>query len=193
MGLWLIQESRRQWMREGSEVGFDVLENEALESRPFQCYIDTDAPQFETPGNLPRRIQEYCERTGQTVPQTRGEIMRCIYQSIAMRYKYTFETLSSVTGKKYKTIHMFGGGIKDTLLCKMTASACGVPVYAGPVEATVMGNIGVACLALGEIRDHKEARKIIRESNDIKVYQPLQREEWQEAYGDFLKAAGLKG
>ena len=188
MGLWLIQESRRQWMREGSEVGFDVLENEALESRPFQCYIDTDAPQFETPGNLPRRIQEYCERTGQTVPQTRGEIMRCIYQSIAMRYKYTFETLSSVTGKKYKTIHMFGGGIKDTLLCKMTASACGVPV-----EATVMGNIGVACLALGEIRDHREARKIIRESNDIKVYQPLQWEEWQEAYGDFLKAAGLKG
>ena len=70
-----------------------------------------------------------------------------------MRYKYTFETLSSITGKKYKTIHMFGGGIKDTLLCKMTASACGVPVYAGPVEATVMGNIGVACLALGEIRD----------------------------------------
>ena len=193
MGLWLIQESRRQWMREGSEVGFDVLENEALESRPFQCYIDTDAPQFETPGNLPRRIQEYCERTGQTVPQTRGETMRCIYQSIAMRYKYTFETLSSITGKKYKTIHMFGGGIKDTLLCKMTASACGVPVYAGPVEATVMGNIGVACLALGEIRDHREARKIIRESNDIKVYQPLQWEEWQEAYGDFLKAAGLKG
>ena len=96
-------------------------------------------------------------------------------------------------GKKYKTIHMFGGGIKDTLLCKMTASACGVPVYAGPVEATVMGNIGVACLALGEIRDQREARKIIRESNDIKVYQPLQREEWQEAYGDFLKAAGLKG
>ena len=84
-------------------------------------------------------------------------------------------------------------GIKDTLLCKMTASACGVPVYAGPVEATVMGNIGVACLALGEIRDHREARKIIRESNDIKVYQPLQWEEWQEAYGDFLKAAGLKG
>lgn len=192
MGLWLIQESRRQWIREGAEVGFDVLENEALEAQPFQCYIDTDAPPFEIPGNLPRRIQEYCQSTGQYVPQTRGEIMRCIYQSIAMRYKYTFETLSSITGKKYKTIHMFGGGIKDTLLCKMTASACGVPVYAGPVEATVMGNIGVAYLALGEIEDHKAARKIIRESNDIKVYQPLQWEEWQKAYDGFLKVTGLR-
>ena len=118
--------------------------------------------------------------------------MRCIYQSIAMRYKYTFENLSSITGKKYKTIHMFGGGIKDTLLCKMTASACGVPVYAGPVEATVMGNIGVAYLALGEIKDQKSARMIIRESNEIKAYQPLQWEEWQEAYDGFLTAAGLK-
>lgn len=192
MGLWLIQESRRQWRREGSDVGFDVLEKEALEAEPFRCFIDTDAPQFEVPGNLPRRIREYCESTGQYVPQTRGEIMRCIYQSIAMRYKYTFEHLEKLTGKTYQSIHMFGGGIKDSLLCKMTASACGVPVYAGPVEATVMGNIAVACLALNQLPDQAAARKLIRESNDIKTYEPQGTDQWQDAYDAFLTASRLK-
>lgn len=152
MGLWLIQESRRQWMREGENVGFDTLENEALEAEPFKCYINPDAPDFETPGNMPKRIRDYCERTGQYVPQTRGEIMRCIYESLAMKYRSTLETLQSITGKKYKSINMLGGGIKDTLLCRMSANACGIEVLAGPVEATVMGNIAVQYIALGEIK-----------------------------------------
>ena len=90
MGLWLIQESRRQFRREGEEVGFDVLEKEALAAEPFKCFINVDDPAFEPAGNLPRRVKEYCEKTGQYIPQTRGEVMRCIYQSLAMKYKYTF-------------------------------------------------------------------------------------------------------
>jgi len=187
MGLWLIQESRRQWIREGENVGFDTLENEALEAEPFKCYINPDAPDFETPGNMPKRIRDYCARTGQYVPQTRGEIMRCIYESLAMKYRSTLEILQSITGKKYKSINMLGGGIKDTLLCKMSANACGIEVLAGPVEATVMGNIAVQYIALGEIKNLSQARSIISASTDIKVYKPLQSEEWEKAYRDYIK------
>ena len=93
MGLWLIQESRRQWKREGEEVSFNQLEQEALASKPFQCFVDVDAPEFEGPGDLPGHVKAYCRRTGQHVPETRGEVMRCIYESLAMKYKYTFENL----------------------------------------------------------------------------------------------------
>lgn len=127
MGLWLIQESRRQWIREGFDVSYADLEREALAVEPFRCFINPDDPSFELPGNLPKRVQEYCERTGQTVPQTRGEIMRCIYESIALKYRYTFQAIREATGKAYETIHMIGGGTKDRLLCQMTADACQLP------------------------------------------------------------------
>ena len=190
MGLWLIQESRRQWKREGEEVSFNQLEQEALASEPFQCFVDVDAPEFEGPGDLPGNVKEYCRRTGQHVPETRGEVMRCIYESLAMKYKYTFENLQKITGKHYHTIHILGGGIKDGLLCRMTAGACGVPVKAGPAEATVTGNALVQLIALGEIGDLSEARKVVRDSTPLKVYTPSSPEEWDAHYGAFLKAIG---
>ena len=190
MGLWLIQESRRQWKREGEEVSFNQLEQEALASKPFQCFVDVDAPEFEGPGDLPGHVKAYCRRTGQHVPETRGEVMRCIYESLAMKYKYTFENLQKITGKHYHTIHILGGGIKDGLLCRMTADACGVPVKAGPAEATVTGNALVQLIALGEIGDLSEARKVVRDSTPLKVYTPSSPEEWDAHYGAFLKAIG---
>ena len=190
MGLWLIQESRRQWKREGEEVSFNQLEQEALASKPFQCFVDVDAPEFEGPGDLPGNVKAYCRRTGQHVPETRGEVMRCIYESLAMKYKYTFENLQKITGKHYHTIHILGGGIKDGLLCRMTADACGVPVKAGPAEATVTGNALVQLIALGEIGDLSEARKVVRDSTPLKVYTPSSPEEWDAHYGAFLKAIG---
>lgn len=190
MGLWLIQESRRQWKREGEEVSFNQLEQEALASKPFQCFVDVDAPEFEGPGDLPGHVKEYCRRTGQHVAETRGEVMRCIYESLAMKYKYTFENLQKITGKHYHTIHILGGGIKDGLLCRMTADACGVPVKAGPAEATVTGNALVQLIALGEIGDLSEARKVVRDSTPLKVYAPSSPEEWDAHYGAFLKAIG---
>lgn len=187
MGLWLIQESRRQWKREGEDVGFDVLEKEALAAEPFKCFVDVDDVSFETSGNLPKRVQEYCEKTGQYVPQSRGEIMRCIYQSIAMKYKYTFNSLNALNGNKYKSINMLGGGIKDTLLCKMTSAACNCEVLAGPTEATVMGNIGVVYYSLGEIKDFADLRKVVSASTDIKHYLPENAEEWENAYKTYLE------
>lgn len=187
MGLWLIQESRRQWKREGEDVGFDVLEKEALAAEPFKCFVDVDDASFESSGNLPKRVCEYCEKTGQYVPKTRGEIMRCIYQSIAMKYKYTFNSLNALNGNKYNSINMLGGGIKDTLLCKMTSAACNCEVKAGPTEATVMGNIGVVYYSLGEINDFADLRKVVSSSTDIKHYLPENADEWEEAYKTYLK------
>lgn len=190
MGLWLIQESRRQWKREGEDVSFNQLEQEALASTPFQSFVDVDAPEFEGPGDLPGNVVAYCRRTGQHVPETRGEIMRCIYESLAMKYKYTFENLQKITGKHYHTIHILGGGIKDGLLCRMTADACGVRVLAGPAEATVTGNAAVQLIALGEIKGLWEARKVIRDSTPLKTYTPQSPADWDAHYGAFLKAIG---
>jgi rhamnulokinase len=187
MGLWLIQESRRQWIREGSDVDFNTLENEALEAEPFRCYIDPDASEFEIPGNLPDRIKKYCRESGQYIPKSRGEIMRCIYQSLAMKYRHTLKKLENLSGTTYKSINIIGGGIKDTLLCKMTANACDIEVIAGPTEATVMGNIAVQFIALGEIKNLTEARRIIRNSTKMKIYKPVQNEEWQKAYIEYEK------
>ncbi len=186
-GLWLIQESRRQWRREGTEVGFDTLEKEALASEPFKCFIDVDDPLFATSGNLPRRVKEYCEKTGQYVPISRGEIMRCIYQSLAMKYKYTFNKLKEITGRDYKSINMLGGGIKDTLLCRLCADACGVKVLAGPTEATVMGNIGVVFYALGEIKDFSHLRQVTAKSTDLKIYESADTAAWDKAYSEYIK------
>ena len=192
MGLWLIQESRRQWIREGADVSYADLEREALAAKPFQCFINPDDPSFEMPGNLPRRVQEFCRKTGQYVPETRGEIMRCIYESLAMRYRYTRRSIEEVTGRSYEAIHMIGGGTKDRLLCQMTADACNCLVKAGPIEATAMGNIAVQLIALGEIKDLKEARRIVEASETLKQYTPEAPQAYAEAYQRFLKAIGLE-
>lgn len=190
MGLWLIQESRRQWKREGDEVGFDQLEREALSAEAFKCFIDVDDPAFETAGNLPKRVKEFCERTGQYVPKNRAEIMRCIYQSLAMKYKYTFNMLGKISGREYRRINILGGGIKDRLLCQMAADACNAEVLAGPTEATVMGNIAVCYEALGEIDGFDGIRQTVTASTELKKYAPQNNDEWEEAYERYIKILG---
>ncbi len=190
IGLWLVQESRRQWKREGVEIGFQELGEEALLAEPFKCFIDVDNPSFEAAGNLPKRVCEFCEKTGQYVPKNRGEIMRCIYQSLAMKYKYTFENLCKLGGKQYKSINVLGGGIKDVVLSQLIADACNVEVLAGPSEATAMGNIAVAFEALGEIKGLKEIRKAVSNSTELKRYLPKDNASWNAHYEEYLKILG---
>ena len=182
MGLWLIQECRRQWQREGTLLSFDELEREAREAEPFASLIDPDYPAFQTPGNMPRRIREYCEKTGQKVPQTTGAIIRAIAESLAFRYRSTVEGMEDVTGKKYNVINIVGGGIKDKMICQFTANATNRTVSTGPVEATSIGNIVVQGIAMGAIKDLKEGRQIVRNSFDITEYKPENTEAWDEAY-----------
>ncbi|MBQ7687918.1 MAG: rhamnulokinase [Clostridia bacterium] len=187
-GLWLIQESRRQWKREGKEYSFAELEKLALESAPFACFIDPDAPQFASPGDLPGRIRDYCRQTGQHVPRTTGEVVRCIYESLAMKYRQVFAGLQDCTGKRFSQINIVGGGTKDGLLCAMAACACGVPVYAGPTEATVLGNVAMQLIAQGELPDIRSARVCIADSTALKHYAPKDEALWAAAYEAFLAA-----
>lgn len=189
-GLWLIQESRRQWIREGKEYSYAELERMALECEPFKCFIDPDAPEFGTMGNLPERVREYCRKTNQYVPETVGEIMRCIYESLALKYRLTFDGIMECTGKVYDRIHVMGGGTKDKLLLNMTAQSCNVPVYGGPIEATALGNIAIQLMADGTIADIKEARKIIAKGENLKLYEPGDRCAWEDAYEKYKEIIG---
>ena len=188
IGLWLIQESRRQFARDGKQYSYADLEREALAAKPFACFIDPDAPEFVPHGNIPERIREYCRKTNQYVPETVGEIMRCIYESLAMKYRQTFEKLCECTERDYEVIHVIGGGTKDTLLCQLTANACDRDVVAGPIEATVLGNIAVQLLASGDIKSIAEARQIIADSENVTKYCPKDTANWAEAYSRYLEA-----
>ncbi len=171
MGLWIIQESRRRWEKEGHGYSFAELADMAANSKSV-CYIDPDYPEFDNPGNMPERIAEFCKKTGQNVPETIGEYARCIYESLALKYRYTLETIEKLTGKKFDTINVIGGGCKAEILCKMTADICNVKVVAGPSEATALGNIAVQLISLGEVKDIEEAKKCIAAGGDVKEYYP---------------------
>ena len=182
MGLWLIQESRRQWAREGEELSFDELERQANAAEPFASMIDPDYPAFQTPGNMPQRIKDYCAKTGQKVPETKGEVIRCIAQSLGFRYRATVEGMEEVTGNKYNVVNIVGGGIKDKMICQFTANATKRKVSTGPVEATSIGNVIVQAMAMGAIKDLNEGRQVVKNSFDIKVYEPQDSEAWDAAY-----------
>ena len=185
MGLWLIQESRRQWRREGKEYSFAELEMLAKEAKPFHCFIDPDHPSFVAPGDLPARVREFCQKTGQYVPQTVGEVMRCIYESLALKYRYTAEVIGKLTGIRPRIIHVVGGGTKDGFLSQMTADACNLPVCAGPEEATAIGNLLVQLMAAGEAKDLSDARAIVAASFAPKHYTPKGTAAWDAAYQTF--------
>ena len=186
MGLWLIQESRRQWRREGNEYSFAQMEAWAKECKPLRSFIDPDDASFATPGNMPERVREYCRRTGQPVPETVGEVVRCIYESLALKYRKTAESIETLMGRKAKVIHVVGGGTKDKFLSQMTADACGIPVAAGPEEATAIGNLMMQAIAQGAVANLSEARAVVSASFELKRYEPSSdRDMWDEAYARF--------
>ena len=187
MGLWILQESRRQWRREGKEYSYAQLEQMATASPPFAAFIDPDDSLFAAPGDMPSRIRKYCDETGQYVPQTVGEIVRCIYESLALKYRSVAETIAGLTGISPQMINIVGGGSKDVLLNQMTADACNMKVVAGPGEATAIGNIIVQAIADGEIANVEQGRSIIKNSFDLKEFDPAESCPWNEAYITFKK------
>lgn len=189
MGLWLIQESRRQWKREGKEYSFGDLGKLALEATPRRSFINPDDKLFAPPGNMPGRIAEYCKKTGQPVPETVGETVRCILDSLALKYRNTALSIARFMPEKPSAIHVVGGGCQDKLLCKLTADACGLPVYAGPVEATAIGNISMQAIAAGELANVAQARELISRSIEMETFEPTASDKsaWDEAYERYLK------
>ena len=187
IGLWLIQESRRQWKKEGFDYSYSQLEEFAKNEEPFLCLIDPDAPEFVAPGNIPKRIYEYSVRTNQKAPKSIGAVVRCINESLALKYRYSLEQIKECTKKDYQTIHVIGGGAQSKLLCQMTANACNMVVKAGPIEATVLGNVAIQMITSQAVKDINEARGVIADSFEIITYTPKAFNDWEAAYQKFIR------
>lgn len=172
MGMWLIQECRRHFQKEGHEHSYAELAQMAKDSKPFDILVDPDFAPFATPGDMPRKIDQYCEKTGQEKPATRGAYIRACVDSLALKYRQTLEGLEAILGKSIDTIHIVGGGTQNELLNQLTADICRKPVVAGPIEATAIGNILVQAIATGAIKDIAEARQVVRASFPVKRYDP---------------------
>lgn len=182
IGLWLIQESRRQWIREGMEYDFGQLEEMAAKEAGGDCFIDPDDPIFVPAGDVPERIRQYCRQSGQKVPENIPQIVRCIDESLALKYHAALDEICACTGKTYTAIHMVGGGTQSGLLCQLVADVCGIPVYAGPVEATVYGNLAIQLAAAGEVNGLSQIRQVICASEQITIYEPKDTARWKEIY-----------
>jgi rhamnulokinase len=191
MGLWILQECRREWERAGKSYSFPELVQMASDAKPLTTFIDPDDTLFLPTGDMPSRITQYCEQTGQQAPSTVGEIVRCILESLALKYRHVFELTERLSGQSFNGLHMVGGGIQNTLLCQWTANALGKPVWAGPSEGSAIGNLVVQWIAQGEFSDIWEARQAIRDSFPITVYEPANQEEWNAAYVRFRTLTGL--
>lgn len=186
MGLWLIQETRREWAREGDDLAYDEIVRLANEAQPFKCFIDANSTTFLAPGDMPGRIREYCLSTGQSAPATKGEIARSIFEGLALCYRANFEGMEKATGRHLDVIHIVGGGSQNKLLCQFTANATGKPVIAGPVEATAAGNVLVQAIATGAVGSIEEARQIVRNSFELETFEPRETAAWDEAYAKFM-------
>ena len=194
VGLWLVQECRREWQRQGVDLSYDELTAQAAAAPAFGSLVNPDHPSFLPPGGMTARIQGYCRATGQAVPEVRGAIVRCALESLALRFRAAVEQLESITGRPLGVIHIVGGGARNELLNQFTADATGRPVVAGPVEATAMGNIAVQLIGLGHLRSVQEARDLVRRSVAPKTYEPQDAAPWDESYARFraLPVGALK-
>lgn len=186
-GLWLVQECRRAWERERKSFSYDELTRLAADAKPFSALIDPDDEVFLNPANMPAEILNFCERTAQSLPEDRGSMIRCILESLALKYKFILEQLKELSDRRIETLHIIGGGTQNRLLCQWTADATGIPVVAGPIEATAIGNILMQAIALGDISSLKEGREIIYRSFPLVTYQPENTAAWEENYPHFQK------
>jgi len=187
MGLWIVQECRRVWAQAGEELTYAELTALAERAVPFVSLVDPDDEAFLRPGNMPARLRDFCARTGQPVPEEKGALLRCIFDSLALKYRVAIERIEAMLGRRLEVIHVVGGGSQNRLLCQLTADAAGRPVIAGPVEATAIGNAVVQAMALGHLGSLAEAREVIQYSFELITYEPRPAAAWEEAYARFVK------
>lgn len=187
MGLWILQECKREWERETGGLDYQQLENMAEQAEPFQSLIDPDHQLFYSPGVMPAKIVEFCRNTNQKIPGSQGEMVRCILESLALKYRMALEGLETVVGHSLEAVHIVGGGSLNRMLNQFTANATGKPVLTGPVEATALGNLLVQLMALGEVGNLEQARMLVGRSVAIIEYTPKGTDKWNEVYQRFTK------
>ncbi len=186
MGLWLIQECRRDWQKQGNFFSYDEIDAQAKVSEGLRSIIDTDDLRFYAAGNMQKKIQQYCAESGQPIPETVGETARCIYDSLALKYRFALETLEVYRGGRIETLNIVGGGTKNKLMNQLAADATGRTVIAGPVESACVGNLLLQAVALGELKDVHEARAVVRASFATEVYESRRTQQWEDAYEKLL-------
>ena len=187
MGLWLIQECRRDWIKEsGKDISWNDIVLEARKAEPLRSVIDPDYSEFYQGGQMVQKIQNFCRRTGQPVPETVGEIARCIYESLALRYRLALEGLEQIKGEKIESLNIVGGGIKNMLLNQMVADSLDRKVITGPVEGAAIGNLLGQAMALGAVKDLDDLRRVVRNSEAVEEYLPHHTAQWDEAYQRML-------
>ena len=186
MGLWLIQECRRGWIKEGKNYSWPEIVQEAEKAEPLRSIIDPDYGEFFAGGSMVKKIQAYCERTGQPVPETVGEIARCIYESLALKYRWALERLEEIKGQRIDTLNIVGGGINNKMLNQMAADSLDRPVITGPVEGAAIGNLLAQAMALGAVKDIDDLRRVVRNSENVEEYKPNHTAEWEAAYQKLL-------
>jgi len=186
-GLWLVQECRRTWAKEGNDYSYDELSKMASEAPPFKALLNVDDPRFLSPQNMPESIQEFCRETSQQVPETPGEIVRCALESLALKYRMTMEMIEDLTDTKIERLHMVGGGTQNKLLNQMAANALGITVITGLIEATAIGNVMIQAMARGFVKNLKEGRALVRNSFPTNTYEPQDIDLWKDAYERYLQ------
>lgn len=186
-GLWIVQELQRIWARDGAAMNYERICAEAEKAPPFKSFIDADQECFLAPENMQAAIDSYCRNTGQAVPAGIGATARMVFESLALKYRRVIRLLEIVAGRSIKRIHIVGGGSKNSLLCRMTADACNLPVYAGPSEAAALGNLLVTAVSCGLIENIAEARRLVRRSFSPVEYLPCDAARWDEAAAKFEK------
>ena len=185
VGLWLVQECRRDWAKAGQEYDYATLARLAADAKPFLTLINPTDARFLSPDDMPARIAAQCRETGQPVPATPGAMVRAILESLALLYRRTLKQIELLTGQNLERLHIVGGGSKNELLNQFAANATQIEVLAGPVEATAIGNILVQAISLGHLPSLAAARQVVRDSHPVSVVQPQDTAAWQKAYERF--------
>lgn len=186
MGTWIIQQIRAHYRERGTDYSYSQLEEIAALAAPFQYVIDVDEEVFFSPEDMPDKIQSNCKDRYGDVHLSIGEMVRCVYESLACKYRWNMELLQKHTGKTFNAIHIVGGGSQSELMCQFTANVCNLPVYAGPAEATAIGNIMMQLMADGQIRSIEEGRTLVKKSFSCSVFFPQEHALWKDYYDDFL-------
>ncbi|MFW9950402.1 MAG: rhamnulokinase family protein [Candidatus Thorarchaeota archaeon] len=186
-GLWIIQECKKEWEKQGLNYTWERIVTSASEAKPFQSFINPDDPLFHNPSNMIKSIQNYCEASNQISPKTVGEISRAIFESLAFRYKQIVDYIEKIIEKKVKILYIIGGGSSNHLLNQFTANALNIPVNAGPNEATAIGNILMQAKAVGLVKSLAELRSIVLKSFPTKEYYPEEVKSWMIGYETYLK------
>lgn len=185
MGLWIAQQCRATWAAAGREYTYDELVRLADQAEPFRSLIDPDDGVFLPMGDMPARIREFCQRTGQPIPESEGQVIRAVYESLALKYRHAIHQLEAISGQQIERLHIIGGGVQNRLLCQMTADSLGREVITGPIEATLLGNGIVQLIALGEIGSIGQARELLSQTVATESYEPKNVESWSQAYERF--------